>query len=47
MYRENGFNFMSRKLCFFRYVKQEVNPDSFKLLLLTVKSLGLGFFSQP
>lgn len=45
MYRENGFSFMKRKeLCFFSYVKQEVNSDSFKLLLLTVKSLCLGFF---
>lgn len=45
MYRENGFSFMKRKeLCFFSYVKQEVNSDSFKLLLLTVKWLCLGFF---
>lgn len=45
MYRENGFSFMKRKeLCFFSYVKQEVNSDSFKLLLLTVKSLCFGFF---
>lgn len=36
---------MKRKeLCFFSYVKQEVNSDSFKLLLLTVKSLCFGFF---
>lgn len=45
MYRENGFSFMKRKeLCFFSYVKQEMNSDSFKLLLLTVKSLCFGFF---
>lgn len=45
MFRENGFSFMQRKeLCFFSYVKQEVNSDSFKLVLLTVKSLCLGFF---
>lgn len=45
MYRENGFSFMKRKeLCFFSYVKQQVNSDSFKLLLLTVKWLCLGFF---
>lgn len=45
MYRENGFSFMKRKeLCFFTSVKQGVNSDSFKLLLLTVKWLCLGFF---
>lgn len=48
MYRENEFSFMERKdLCFlgfFCYVTQEMNSGSFKLLLLTVKSLCLGFF---